>query len=207
VSPGPTGVGSGGVSSPVPLPALADSAPCPLPQAFFWNLTSIQNADAAQQTNSDNEGVEMRNGFGGLLANSIVVDTGTAQGFDTVASGAAAGWSVADQICSDTQKLTPAGDFGDLVRVATSTFGNGKALPDGGPGCQGDETDALANGNDYADSLSALPAFFLANTVTPGPVLVSEDIDIDLDGDAGFGLTPAGEVGAALLRVVGGAAV
>jgi hypothetical protein len=189
------------VSSLIALPALADPAPCPLHQAYFWNLTSIQNADAAQQTNADNEGIEMRNGFGGQLANSIVVDTGVEEGLDTVASGAANGWSVADNICSDTQKLTTTGDFGDLVRVATSTFGNGwvgSSVPDGGAGCQGDETDAFANGDDYADSLSALPAFLLANSVTAGAVLTSEDIDIDLDGDAGYGLTPAAEVGAAL---------
>jgi len=189
------------VSSLIPIPALADPAPCPLQQSYFWNLTAIQNAATASATNSDNEGIEMRNGFGGQLANSIVVDTGTEEGLDTVASGAATGWSVADNICSDTQKLTPTGDFGDLVRVATSTFGNGwvgSSVPDGGPGCQGDETDAFANGLDYADSLSALPNAFLANTVTPGTVLVSQDIEIDIVGDAGFGLSPAAEIGAAL---------
>lgn len=97
-------------------------------------------------TASDNRGIQMRNGFGGELRNSYVINTGTAEGLD-IAGGGTSGWEPPDNVCADTD-----GDgFGDLIRVVTSTFDDVAALVGPGDcsngGAGGDDTEALANGD------------------------------------------------------------
>ena len=103
----------------------------------------------------------MRNGFAGQLRNSIVVNTGDAQPFDVVDSGAAPGYRVGESICNHdggsdaAQGDNPVG-YGELVRVISSSLADGALLPgfgNDGPdsqACVGDESDAIVNGDEYA---------------------------------------------------------
>lgn len=148
-------------------------------------------------TAANNEGIEMRNGFAGELRNSIVVNTGSRQGYD-VSGGGATGYTTGQNICShngDAEgSLSPVG-YGNLVRVTSTTIADSLDLPGGpgdaagpnaGPGsqaCVGDESDAIVNGDSLALDILGLAStarsclddgsgnadFYVDGSSTPGP--------------------------------------
>jgi hypothetical protein len=150
-----------------------DNRPDPTQSTIMYNLTGVgttlPGANPAVSAASDNRGVQMRNGFGGEIRNSIIVNTGTAQGFD-VDGGGAPGFTVADNTVADYD-----GDgFGDLVRVVSSTFDDGAALPAA-------EAAVLANG----DALTgAGPLTGNVVNFVSFPNLVNEDQSFDPQGNA-----------------------
>jgi hypothetical protein len=163
---GPASLGSG------------DPAPWPMSHALIYNATVIGSTPdsgapgsavdfAAVSPAGANRGIQMRNGFAGELHNSIVVNTGTAQGFD-VDAGGAPGFTVAENIAADYD-----GDgLGDLVRVVCSTFDDGLALP-------ATELSALANGDGLTTATGD-------NNLVGGafPGLIEEDHTFDPRGNA-----------------------
>jgi hypothetical protein len=117
---------------------------------------------------SANLGCQMINGFAGELRNSIVVNTGTSQGYD-VATGGATGYTTLNNIAADYD-----GDGnGDLIRVYCSTFDDGAALP-------ADETAALNNGN----NLAATTADNNVVNAAGFPGLIEEDQSFNPTGNA-----------------------
>ncbi len=154
----------------------ADGTPWPLSNPAMYNLTLIgstpDGANPAVSPASANRGVQMRSGFAGALLNSIVVNTGSAQGYDVSGGGAPGFDTVIDNI--------PAG----LVLSVSSTFDDGAALP-------ADELAALAAG----DALAALLGG-TANTVNDAgfPGLVNEDTTFlptgNAEGKLAAGLKP-----------------
>ncbi|RIL01357.1 MAG: hypothetical protein DCC71_18020 [Proteobacteria bacterium] len=146
-------------------------APWPLSNAITLNATIIGSTPdsgapgsaidfAPVSAASANRGIQIRSGFAGELKNSIVVNTGTAQGFD-VDAGGAPGFTVAENVAAG------------LVAVYCSTFDDGAAIP------AGPETDALNAGN----------ARFAAttdnnNTGAGFPGLVEEDQSFNPTGNA-----------------------
>ncbi len=154
----------------------ADGAPWPLSNPAMYNLTLIgstpDGANPAVSPASANRGVQMRSGFAGALLNSIVVNTGSAQGYDVSGGGAPGFDTVADNI--------PAG----LVLSVSSTFDDGAALP-------ADELAALAAGDALATLLGGT-----ANTVNDAgfPGLVNEDTTFlptgNSEGKIAAGLKP-----------------
>jgi hypothetical protein len=81
--------------------------------------------DSPACTADDNEGVEMRNGFGGELRNSIVINMGSEEGLDIAPPGSPVFWDVDDNICQDYDgEAGPNGDSdnGDIIRVVATTF-------------------------------------------------------------------------------------
>ena len=133
-------------------------APWPLSSANVWNLTVIGSTPDGPNPSvspaAANTGVQMRNGYAGEMYNSIVVNTGTARGFDIPnppGDGGAAGY----QTC---QNVTAG-----LASVLSSTFQNVAALS---LPC---EDVAIANGNAEAVALGA-PAPTSANCYAATPL-------------------------------------
>ena len=218
-------------------PPLTTPSPAPMHSAFFYNYTVMGNstehmggvvdflpnsvctgagAPLACCTGlgtgtcqaADNEGVEMRNGFGGELRNSIVVNTGDEEGFDASGGGATC-WTVPDNICANhdgfhtalcTGAGTPlscctgvgTGNCGDIVRVVASTFSDSTIPAAGASYCSGPdyECDALENG----DAVSGPgPATGNLSPCKAGPAfagLRNEDTTFDPQGVGGV-LVPA----------------
>ena len=191
---------------------------------------NVAGPPAAEEcTASDNEGVEMRNGFAGELRNSVVINTGSRQPFDVVPNGGptaipafsgsgAPGYQTDQNICSfdgaddGLQGPNPVG-FGELIRVISSTFADGAALPgapNAGAGpCVGDESDAIVNGDEYAQQVLGQTSIrqscvddgstngadsYIDGTSPPGlwPGLINEDTTFDPQG---FGAGTAGATG------------
>jgi hypothetical protein len=152
-------------------------------------------------TAADNEGVEMRNGFAGQLRNSIVINTGAAQPFDVVDSGAASGYLTGENVCNHdgasggAQGQNPVG-YGELVRVISSTLADGARLPgfpNAGPdsqACVGNETDAVVNGDQYG--LEVLNESSLNRNCIDGVVVpaIGTGGDARVDGSAIAGAFP-----------------
>ena len=98
-------------------------APWPLSHSIVYNLTVIGSTPdsgvplsaidfAPVSPNARTRGCQMRNGFAGELRNSIVVNTGTALGFD-IGAGGAPGYTTQNNVAADYD-----GDaLGDLVRL------------------------------------------------------------------------------------------
>ncbi len=156
-------------------------SPWPLSNAINYNVTIIgstpDGANPATSPASANRGIQMRNGFGGELDCSIVVNTGSAQGYD-VDGGGAPGYETGNNICADYD-----GDgLGDLVRVVSSTFDDGGALPAAAncAGGVGNELDALANG----DGLVAGGTDDNVVNSASFPGLVNEDTTFEPKGNA-----------------------
>lgn len=98
--------------------------PLPMPQVGVWNWTAIgsttDGANPAVDPASPNRGVRMRNGFGGGIFNSIIVNTGVLPCVDPdtdSAGDAPAGFLVQDnvtaglvQLRNTTCSTAPAGD-------------------------------------------------------------------------------------------------
>jgi hypothetical protein len=188
-------------------------APWPTSSAFFYNYTVMGNSTAGMGTPdflpnavcsgagaplacctgvgtgtcqaSDNEGVEMRNGFGGELRNSIVVNTGTEEAFD-ISGGGATCWTAPDNVCANHDLST--NPEGDIIRVVASSFHDSTIPPAGGSYCAGPdyERDALANGDAVT---GAGPA--TGNIIgSPFAGLANEDTTFDPQGVGGV-LVPA----------------
>jgi hypothetical protein len=252
------GSGRDSISSLVAVPPNALRAPTPVTAAFQYNLTAVGNAEigyvadflpnsvctgadtpldcctgagAGFCENSANSGYEMRNGFAGELRNSIIVNTGTAFGFD-VAAGGAAGWTTPNNACADYDGIVAAidvngdADNGDLLRVVATTFddvaeipgtwpqpnvaftagapavvGSGVGPPAAGA-CVGDETQALENGNAILGNSPAAGG----NLVNWGPFagLANEDVTFDPSGNALGQLDPALKSAPTDLRPISG---
>jgi len=141
-----------------------DGTPWPFPGPQIWNLTVIgstpDGANPAVSAASANRGPQMRNGFSGAMYNSIVVNTGTAQGYD-VDAGGTPGFTTPDNIAAGT------------TWVQASTFDDCGALPGASP-----ELDALANGDAMTDAAGAN----VYNGAFTG--LVDEDDTFDPTGNA-----------------------
>jgi hypothetical protein len=161
-----------------PIPSA--SVDCmPFSNPNMYNLTIIGTTPPAVRDftptslASANRGIQMRHGFMGELLNSIVVNTGSAQGFDTEngSEGNCAGLAV------ETNNIP-----GGSVAVLASTFHDGAALP-------APELAALANGN--ADPRTALSPE--SDNVVGGtfPGLEKEDTTFDPTGDAAGKLVPS----------------
>jgi hypothetical protein len=123
--------------------AVIDGTPWPLSSANLYNLTVIGSTpDVANPAlplgitaASANRGVQMRNGFAGNLASSIVVNTGTARGIELVLvvppdEDSVAGFDVVDNANNG------------LISVYCSTFQNTGAIAN--PSA---EQTAIDNGN------------------------------------------------------------
>jgi hypothetical protein len=166
---------------------------------------------------TDNTGVRMLNGFAGELRNSVIVNTGTALGFETAAGGAS-GWTTVANLCAPQPGVLSQNggtDNGSLVRVVATTFddvaeiaGNwpqpNVAYTAGAPttvgsgvgppaalACTGDATQALENG----DAIRGTGVFGGGNLVNPtsGGVLdlANEDTTFDPTGNALGQLDPS----------------
>ncbi len=126
-------------------------------------------------SNSDNRGIQMRNGFAGELNCSVVVNTGSRQGID-ISGGGADGFTTGDNIDADYD-----GDgFGDLVRVQSLTTQDVTAASGA------DELDALANGDAVTSALGAN-----ADGSAGFPGLENEDTTFDPTGNAAGKLVSA----------------
>jgi hypothetical protein len=154
-------------------------------------------------TSFHGEGVEFRNGWGGHVANSIFVNTGTAQGHDVVTgttTAGAAGWETQQNVCADSD-----GDgFGDVAYVAATTFDDVAAVAGyGAPGfktgasltavapclaADGAEEDILQNGD---GRFGPGPATGNCVNAAVFSSLADEDITFDPTGDASGRLVPA----------------
>jgi hypothetical protein len=235
------GSGRDSISSLVAVPPNGLTAPTPLAAGFQYNLTAVGNAEIGYAAdflpnsvcvaadnpldcctganagfceNVANEGYVMRNGFAGELRNSIIVNTGTAQGYD-MAAGGRSGWTTPQNACADYDDLTAANgdsDNGDLVRVVATTFDDVAEMPGNWPqpnvaftagapavvgsgigppaagACVGDESQALENG----DAAFGSGPFGGGNLVNWGPFagLANEDVTFDPTGNAQGKLVP-----------------
>jgi len=154
----------------------ADGTPCPFPGADFFNLTVIGSTpDGAQDSTSfdptgANRGPQIRHCGASRLFNSVVLNTGTAEGFDvdgTMPGGTAcsAGHNVTDH--------TTAG----YIALVCSTLDDVAALG-------ATETTASTNGNSLSLLLGAAAAS--ANSVNPATFdIVNDDTTFDTVGVAG----------------------
>jgi len=114
-----------------------DVRPVPFPQVSVWNLTAIGSttvgANPAVNPAGTNRGVRMRNGFGGELVNSIIVNTGASPCVDpdTDAAGdSTAGFLTQDNVAAGLVDLrftlcttAPAGDAPAGVGNVTAAVG------------------------------------------------------------------------------------
>lgn len=141
----------------------------PLPISSVWNMTAIGSTapagSDAPQSNADNLGIQMRNGFAGRLFNALVVNTGSAQGLqiDTTDRNDATN-------CSDTIDHVNQG----LVSVAASSF-------DGVAAMTAAENQALTNGDDLASVRGGGPNYVNSPSF---PGLANEDHTFDPTGNA-----------------------
>jgi len=157
--------------APTGVNILPDGTCRPFSNPAMYNVTVIGSTpDAGQHFTPAspalaNRGIQMRNGFAGELLNSIVVNTGSALGYD-VGSGvgqACPGFDVVDNIATCT------------AQVLASTFDDGGAL--GTP-----ELDALACGDADSRTVGALSANVVNSALFPG--LAQEDTTFDPQGNA-----------------------
>ena len=133
------------------------SAPWPFSNANVYNLTVIGSTpDGPNPSVSDaaaNTGIQMRNGYAGAMFNSIVVNTGSARGFD-IPNPPGDGGAPGFETCTNTTA--------GLVSVLSSTWQNVGALSNP---CEGV---AIANGDAEAIALGA-PAPLSANCYAASP--------------------------------------
>lgn len=150
---------------------LADGTCRPWSNPAMYNITIIGSTpDAGQHFTpaspaSANRGIQMRNGFAGELLNSIVVNTGTAQGFDvdTAVAAACPGYDAVDNVATCT------------LQVLASTFDDGAALP-------ATELAALACGDADVRTPTVLSNNFVNSAAFAG--LAQEDTTFDPQGNA-----------------------
>jgi hypothetical protein len=140
----------------------------PFSYPLMYNMTVIGSTldggnDFVPTSPKANTGrIQMRNGFAGELLNSVVVNTGSAQGYDVdVAATGCPGYNLADNIADCT------------AQVLASTFDDGAALP-------ADELAALACGNADPRTPTASSDNVVNNALFPG--LVDEDVTFNPTG-------------------------
>ncbi len=140
----------------------------PFSYPLMYNMTVIGStpvagADFAPVSPKSNSGrIQMRHGFAGELLNSVVVNTGTAQGYDVdPVANSCPGYNMLDNIADCT------------AQVLASTFADGLALP-------ADELAALACGNADPRTPTAASDNVVNNALFPG--LVDEDATFNPQG-------------------------
>jgi hypothetical protein len=149
----------------------ADGTCRPFSYPQMHNVTIIGSTpDAGQDfvpisAASANRGIQMRSGFAGELLNSIIVNTGAAQGFDV---------DVAATGCPG-QQTWPDNVGACTAQVLASTLDDGAALP-------AEELAALACGN--ADVRTAAAGSDNVVNAAGFPNLVREDTTFDPTGNA-----------------------
>ena len=150
---------------------LSDGTCRPFSNPAFYNLTVIGSTpDAGQHFTpaspaAANTGIQMRHGFAGELANSIVVNTGTGKGYtvDTGTAEACPGFDLVDNVATCS------------ALVLASTFDDGAAL-------NATELAALACGDNDVRTPSATSNNFVNAVAFPG--LAQEDTTFDPQGNA-----------------------
>jgi hypothetical protein len=159
----------------------ADGTPCPFPGADFFNLTAIGSTpDGVQESTSfdptsANRGVQVRHCGAARLFNSVIVNTGTAEGFDvdgTMPGGTA---------CATGHNVTDHTTQG-LIALVCSTLDdvNGGSVTLGAT-----EEIARSNGNSLS-VLLGVAATGSANAVNPATFdIVNDDTTFDTVGVAG----------------------
>jgi hypothetical protein len=157
----------------------SDPTPWPLSGPAIYNMTIIGSsppspAFPATSPAAANRGIQMRNGFAGVVANSIVVNTGTAPVLDVI-NGDASGGVPGFKTCDNN---VPNG----LVAVISSTF------DDSAGGYGGCAAGAIANGNAIAAARGAGPNYRAGSFAG----LVVEDQTFPLTGLGGTGKLGAG---------------
>lgn len=162
-----------------------DGTPSPLSNPVMYNMTLIGSTPDAPayfapvSANSTNRGIQMRNGFAGLVASSIVINTGTEEGVE-IAPSAAGGETPGFDVVSNTNA--------GLIAFACTTFDDTGTL---------DATELLASANGNALQTSQGGLASSANTVNAAafPGLVNEDQTFDPTGNAAgkldLGLKPS----------------
>jgi hypothetical protein len=135
-----------------------EDAPWPFPYAYVFNMTGVgsvpDGTNPAGVPRGAAKGIFVRNGFGGNLANSIIVNTGTQSCFEVdvdVAGDSTPGYLVQDN------------NSNDLVRYTSSVCADGAAP----------NATSAANGDAYAQSL--LGNNDGDNVTSTNQVLVQED--------------------------------
>jgi hypothetical protein len=164
-------------------PAVTDDTPWPLAGPAIWNMTMIGStpdvgSPCFAQTNGDNRGIQMRNGFAGRLNNSIITNTGTQTPLEVVVGdGSITG--------HDATNHAAAG----LVSAMCTTIKSPTAPADAG---------ALTNGDGLAGLLGCAPSGnnVVNNALWPG--YVQPDFTFNPQGNA------AGKLDAGLKASCGG---
>jgi len=156
----------------------ADGTPCPFPGADFFNLTSIGSTpDGFQDSTSfdptgANRGPQIRHCGASRLFNSVVLNTGTAEGFDVD------GTMPAGTACSAGHNVTDHTTAGFIALVCSTL--------DDIPALGATETTASSNGNALSLLLGAAAAS--ANSVNPATFdIVNDDTTFDTVGSGATG--------------------
>ncbi|MEX2207232.1 MAG: hypothetical protein WEF50_13465 [Myxococcota bacterium] len=160
------------------LPA-SEPTPWPLSNPAMFNMTLIGSTPDAPQfftpasVASVNRGIQARNGFAGLVSNSVVINTGTEEGFEV-------GPSAVETPGFDVVTNTTNG----LIAFACTTFDNTGTL---------DATELLASTNGNTLQASWGGAANSANTINVAayPGLTNEDTTFDPTGNADGKLDPS----------------
>lgn len=146
-----------------------DETPWPLSNTSMWNATLIGNTLPGSPTFTPSfvpgtkRGIQFRNGFAGMVFNSIVVNTGAETGIEVSSdTSGAPGFNVSNN------------NTAGLVALVSSTLHDGAAFASG-------ETTASSNGNTLATALGGT-----ANVVNSGTAgsLTVEDISFNPTGNA-----------------------
>lgn len=162
--------------------ASASGAPSPLSNPGMYNMTLIGSTPDAPQfftpgsVAATNRGLQGRNGFAGVVYNSIVINTGTEEGWEIAPSAAGQetpGFGVTDNA------------NGGLISLVCSTFDDTGAL-------DALETTVVTNGNNLSTFLGGAAGSANTINVAAFPGLVNEDQTFDPQGN------PAGKIDATL---------
>lgn len=177
---------NGNVNTRVGVDGTAiDGTPWPLSNPVMYNMTLIGSTPDAPayfapvSSASTNRGIQMRNGFAGMVASSIVINTGSEEGLE-IAPSAAGGETPGFDVTANTNA--------GRIALACSTFDDTGTL---------DATELLAstNGNTLQTSQGGLANSANTVNVAAFPGLVNEDQTFDPTGNAAgkldLGLKPS----------------
>jgi hypothetical protein len=163
--------------------ATADPTPWPLSYPAFYNMTIIgatlpPSPDFAVGGNtalcSAKRGIQVRNGFAGMVFNSMVVNTGTEEGLEVDPDGGGEG---APGFGADANALA-----GHILLVC-STFDDSGAL-------DANENAVVTNGNAYSEDLRGVSPTVTSDDnvlsvgANPSNLLTKEDQSFDPTGTA-----------------------
>ncbi len=156
----------------------SEPTPWPLSNPAMFNLTLIGSTPVAPQfftptsVASTNRGIQVRNGFAGLVSNSLVIRTGSEEGLEV-------GPSAVETPGFDVVTNTTNG----LIAFACTTFDNTGVL-------DANETLASTNGNAIQTSQGGLASSANTINVAAYPGLTNEDTTFDPTGNAAGKLDP-----------------